>query len=166
MHKFIFILSVVFFTSAHAGTSNETQTEAMDLSLSLSVLSKRHELEFLDNALENYLIFKPNNAYIIKTLISYKHHDFLIESDELFDSGIYDLKGKSEYLNLEYAKYIDQDKAKVYYEKYKGFYVSGQQDLSGNYFVFEDITTKRYGLELTRYAKKPRIRHIKNGFCR
>jgi len=164
MYKLFFILPVLFFTSAHAGTKDEAKTEAIDLSLSLSVLSKHHELEFLDNALENYLIFKPNNAYIVKTVISYKNHDFLIESDELLDTGDDDSKGESMYLNLEYAKFIDQNKARVYYEKYDGFYVSGQQAPAGNYFVFEDINTKRYGLELTRYSKKPRLRHINNGY--
>lgn len=147
---------------ANAMNETDASDKSQNLSLQLSVGSRTHELEFLDNSLENSIIFRPNIAYIFRAGLTYKEQKIVLETDNLSDIGVDSKKGKSSYTDLHYSGFINKNQYSAYYGRYKGFYVAGQTDVSGNNFAFDDLNTKRYGFEYKSYGSEPRMTSVDN----
>ena len=163
MRKLLILLFIISF-GAHAVQENEEAEWFNNLSLELSVASRTHELEFLDRSLENSIIFKPNIAYVFQTGLTYKEQKIVLETDNLSDIGVDDEKGKSNYVDIHYSGFFNKKEYSAYYGRYEGFYVSGQRDPGGNYFVFDNINTKRYGFEYEVFKDEPRMISVNNKY--
>lgn len=123
-----------------------------DISVLLSIASKKHEIEFWDSSFEYGVAFKPNNAYLIYSSINYNNKEFILAFQDFTETGVDDDKGDSDYLNLQFSHYLESFEIRYFYEKYKGFYVSNQRNPVGGYFVFPDIKTEHFGIELSYYS--------------
>ena len=163
MYKFL-ILLFLFPLNTYAVDENEIPALVNSLALQLSVNSRIHELEFLDSDFENSIIFKPNIAYIFQADLVYKDQKLVLETNNLSDIGVDDEKGESNYIDIHYSGFFNKDEYSAYYGRYKGFYVSGKRNASGDYFIFDEISTKRYGFKYKAYESEPRMISVDNKY--
>ena len=155
------------FLSTQVVAANEKDagsTASAEVSMEVALVSRIHEIEFLDSSLENSVVFRPNVPYITEVQLFYKEHQLRLETDNLFDIGVDDDKGDSSYGNIKYSFSFEKNRYSVYYGNYKGFYVANQRDASGDFFVFDNIKTKRYGLEFVSYRSEPRMVTVNNRY--
>ena len=145
-------------------SGEKTDKEKETVSLELSIISRTHELEFLDRALENYIIFQPDIPYVFQAKLFFLNQEIKIATDSVNDIGKESQKVDSSYSDLEYSGFIGDYEYSIYYGKYKGFYVEGQRDVSGDYFNFEEIKTKRYGIDVKIYGEEPRMLSVNNRY--
>lgn len=163
MYKYL-LLFLALTNSVSANEDTKSPEEIEDFSLKFSVISRTHELEFLDRSLENYITFRPNTPYVFQAELFYKYHVLKLETDNISDIGINKRKGNSSYNDIEYTFFHKNAEFRGYYGVYSGFYVSGQRDSAGNYFDFKDMNTKRYGFEYKTYKTEPRMISVNNKF--
>lgn len=158
------LVALFLSTEVVANEENIVPGESGDFSMEVAIISRTHELEFLDSSLENSVILRPNTPYILRAKLFTGEHELMIETDNISDIGVDDKKGKSSYTDIKYSGFFKENKYSAYYGEYKGFHVSGQRDTSGNFFVFDDIRTKRYGFEFISYKSEPKMLSVNNRF--
>ena len=166
MHKHVFLLLLTMSYSSILLANEVThgESESNTKTIQLSVISRTHELEFLDRSLENYVILKPNIPYVFQASFIYNNHLLTLETENISDIGVNDNKGVSSYYDIEYTYLYQNSEYRAYYSKYEGFYVSDQKDSSGNYFTFEDLATSRIGFEYKSYGTQPKMISVNNRY--
>lgn len=170
LKSYRFLVALLFlFAEAHASENGadivEKDTVEKEIySVEFSVISRTHELEFLDRSFENYIIFQPNIPYIFQTKFYFWNQELVISTDNVSDIGMDDQKVHSNYKDIEYSGFISKYEYTAYYGRYKGFYVNGQRDSSGDYFNFDEISTKRFGLDVRVYGEEPLLYSVNNKY--
>lgn len=164
------LLCLLFLSRISIGYAeevNETEDSigTETISLELSIVSRTHELEFLDRALENYIILQPNIPYVFQAKLFFLDQEIKIATDNVYNIGKDSEKVDSSYSDIEYSGFVSDYEYSIYYGKYKGFYVDGERDVSGNYFNFDEIRTKRYGLDVKIYGTEPRMLSVNNRYA-
>lgn len=165
MYKYLYLFLLISM-SVSADNEGEPRQESADISAELSIISRTHELEFLDSTLEHRIHWQPSIPYVFQVALSYKSHTLRLSTDNVSDVGLDEERGNSKYSDIEYTFRHKNAEYRGYYGKYKSFYVSDQRDIAGDYFVFEDLKTKRYGFEYKAYREAPKMISINNRFSR
>jgi hypothetical protein len=175
MRTFIFwILSVVFFTltglspqqalSAAIAEENPSATssepakadtpEKKGITLFGEMSLKEHRV-FVNPGGEDELRFVPNAPLIITAGLEIFSNEIVFRFPLKSEDPQGRDQGNTDYFSVQSTQRISSAEFRVYYERYRGFYVNNVLTPTGDFFIFPNMESRRRGAEAVYYIGYP-----------
>lgn len=115
---------------------------------------KEHRI-FVNPGGQDEMRFIPNAPLIITGGIEIFGNELVLRSSVKSEDPQGRNQGSSDYFNFQTTQRISSMGFRVYYDRYKGFYIDNVLTPAGDFFVFPDMSSMRRGGEAVYYIGYP-----------